>query len=329
MLKKVLDKPEIWRVQVDLPQNPLKYLNCYVLPRGEHPLIIDTGFNRPECWQALSSGLEELGVDLSKASLFLTHLHSDHCGLAGQLADRGCTVYMSGIDYDYLTAAQNNGTWPAMEERFRSEGFPQEDIEAQNTGNQARLYAPNKPLFQVVRVSDGDRFTFGGENLLAIGTPGHTKGHLCLYLEEHQIMFTGDHVLFDITPNITSWLNMTDALGEYLESLKKIKAFPVKLALPGHREFEMPMAERVEQIETHHAVRLGHVLEHLKAEPGLTAFQVAQRLPWSMRGKSWADFPVTARWFAMGETLSHLDYLTLRGKVERREEQGELRYYLA
>lgn len=77
MVEKAWDVPDIFRIYVSLPDNPLKNLNSYVLRTAEASLIIDTWFNRPECWEALWSGIEELGLDLSRMRLFLTHLYSD------------------------------------------------------------------------------------------------------------------------------------------------------------------------------------------------------------------------------------------------------------
>ena len=83
MVIKVWDNPEIFSIQVDLPQNPLRNLNVYVIRTPDQNLLIDTGFNRYECCAALWAGIRELGLDLNKTSVFLTHLHSDHIGLAG------------------------------------------------------------------------------------------------------------------------------------------------------------------------------------------------------------------------------------------------------
>lgn len=327
MVEKILDQPEIWRIRVDLPDNPLKYLNSYVLPCHKRPLIIDTGFNRPECMAALEAGLKELGVELSQADLLVTHLHGDHSGLAETLARQGCTVYMSQTDHEYLGRMLAGQMWPILEDRFRLEGFPQQDITAQQSFNQARLYAI-KQLFPVRPVTGGERLSLAGLSFTAIATPGHTPGHLCLYSEQHQIMFTGDHVLFDITPNITCWSTMRDALGTYLESLEQISRFSTAHALPGHRESGPSLNARIREIQEHHTARLGHIKSILCAEPGLTAFEVAQRLPWSMRGKGWVDFPVTAKWFAMGETLSHLDHLLCLNQVERIDRHGHTRYFV-
>ena len=39
----------IFRIEVPLPGTPLKSLNAYCIVGGERALLIDTGFNLPEC----------------------------------------------------------------------------------------------------------------------------------------------------------------------------------------------------------------------------------------------------------------------------------------
>ena len=129
-------------------------------------------------------------------------------------------------------------------------------------------------------------------------------------------MFTGDHVLFDISPNITSWLEMEDALGSYLDSLRAVRELPVRLALPGHRG-RGELAPRVGALLEHHARRLEELRTILRNEPGLTAYQAAGRMRWRIRASSWEDFPLAQKWFAVGECMAHLDYLRLRGLAAR------------
>ena len=50
MLTKVAEN--IYRKTVPLPNNPLRDINAYIIT-GEKNLLIDTGFNRPECEEAL------------------------------------------------------------------------------------------------------------------------------------------------------------------------------------------------------------------------------------------------------------------------------------
>lgn len=70
MVTKINDVPAIFQIYVPLPDNPLKNLNCYVLKSGNEALVIDTGFNRPECKQALEYGMKELKIDIEHTSFF-------------------------------------------------------------------------------------------------------------------------------------------------------------------------------------------------------------------------------------------------------------------
>ena len=160
-----------------------------------------------------------------------------------------------------------------------------------------------------------------------IHTPGHTKGICCLYLPEQEIFFTSDHILFDITPNIQVWPNMSDSLDHYLESLEKVRSLPVQMALPGHRKGSTSIVGRIDEIKEHHRRRLNEVLSIAAARPGSTAYDIAPHMTWSMRGKKWHEFPPTQKWFAMGETLAHIEYLLHHGQLRREEQGGVFRYY--
>ena len=58
MYEKVYSNPDVYKIFVPLPDNPLQNLNCFVVKCGKENLIIDTGFNRPECEQAIMEGLK-------------------------------------------------------------------------------------------------------------------------------------------------------------------------------------------------------------------------------------------------------------------------------
>ena len=124
-------------------------------------------------------------------------------------------------------------------------------------------------------------------------------------------------MLFDISPNITFYEEMDDALGCYIESLRRVRDLPVTLALPGHRELgKISLPERVDKLLRHHQRRLQKSVNAIGENPGITAWELAALLNWKIRAASWEDFPTTQKWFALGETIAHLDYLLLRGLVE-------------
>lgn len=314
MVEQLFHTPDIYRIYVPLPDNPLKYLNCYVLMSKGETLIIDTGFNRPECREALFDGLDELHVDFTHTRLFLTHLHGDHSGLTEALIEKGVPVFMGAIDYNYLCSQITSNGWQTMEQIFLSEGFPMEEIEKQKKGNQARLYSPQHP-FPAATVQDNDVLTVGNVSLRCIHTPGHTPGHICLYIEEKEILFSGDHILFDITPNISVWRNVPYSLANYLESLQKIQQLKVSHTFPGHREFHGDIRERIDALTHHHHERLREIQSAIDAHPDCTAYETAGRISWSARGRAWEDFSPNQKWFAMGETLAHIKWLADNGAV--------------
>lgn len=214
-----------------------------------------------------------------------------------------------------------------MEEKFYREGLSRDLIELQRTVNPARAYAPNIFLTPTPYPT-GTRFRSEIIHSAVSGHRGTLPGHTCLYMEKEKILFCGDHILFDITPNITMWRGVEDSLGNYLESLKKIKALDIRLALPAHRKNDMDVYERIRQIEEHHARRIHQTLSIVREKPGLNACQIGARMTWSMRGKNWDEFPIQQKWFAIGETISHLDYLMKRGLITRHDEK-EIIYYTA
>jgi glyoxylase-like metal-dependent hydrolase (beta-lactamase superfamily II) len=176
-------------------------------------------------------------------------------------------------------------------------------------------------------VEDGTILEYGGRKLQCVFTPGHTPGHMCLYDRENEILFSGDHVLFHISPNICRWEGVDDSLGSYLKSLERVKSLPVRHLYPAHREETGNLKTRVEELEAHHAKRLLGTKEIVRDNPGLTAYDIAGKMRWSIRAKSWVDFPLTQKFFAVGEALAHLDYLEKRGEIQREKSGDKVHYF--
>jgi len=327
MVTKVWEGPDIFSIQVDLPQNPLRDLNVYVICTPEQDLLIDTGFNRYECCSALWSGVRELGLDLRKTSVFLTHLHSDHTGLAGDFAERGCPICMGRIDYEYLSGMMAGKNLSEIEGLFRREGFPEEVLSRQGRENQGRRYGV-KQMFPAQLVEDGATLWLGDLAVQCIHTPGHTPGHMALYLPQQQLLFSGDHILFDITPNISVWSGVADPLEDYLASLEKIRALPIQAAFPAHRHRGSDVYRRIDELQAHHKERLEEIGRAVEEHPGSTAYQIAGMISWSARGLGWEQFPPHQKWFAMGETLAHLCYLERKQRLVRSDGGDVFRYHI-
>lgn len=321
--------PGLYRIPVPLPGNPLKELNAYLLRGNERSILIDTGFRQEECRSALFAGLEELGCQGQPVDVLLTHLHSDHSGLAVEAAGEQGHIYISGIDRSSLAdEAARQMYWALSQARFLAEGFPQDMLDRLDRTNPARSMAPPPVQGPYAGLEDGQLLELDGWKLRCLLMPGHTPGQMCFWLEEQGVLFTGDHVLFDITPNITSWPALSDALGAYLNSLDKILPYGNALALPGHRKGGS-VPERVEALKRHHTRRLEEALEAVRRHPGTGAYELAGYMTWKIRAASWAEFPETQKWFAVGECMAHLDHLMALGEVRRSVENGRNTYWTA
>ena len=229
MIEEVL--PYIYRIEVPLPRNPLKAVNSYVIKEEGRSLIIDTGMNRKECMDAISAGLQELDVDLEKADFFITHLHADHLGLVSSLATDTSTIYFSQVGAAFVNST---GFWQEAIDFAGKNGFPEDDLQRAVGSHPGYKYSSKSQLdFHVLK--EGDTISIRDYMFECIETPGHTKGHMCLYEPKKKFFMSGDHILIDITPNISLWSDAGNPLNEYLMSLEKVYNLDIEIVLPGHR----------------------------------------------------------------------------------------------
>ncbi|SDH84114.1 Glyoxylase, beta-lactamase superfamily II [Desulfosporosinus hippei DSM 8344] len=316
-------RPNLFRIEIPLPKNPLKALNSYVIKGPERNLIIDTGMNREECLKAMQAGLIELSVNLNVTDFFITHLHADHLGLVANLASSTSKIYFNGPDAELIKFP----SWEEEKHFAKIFGFPEDELEAAIAMHPGFKYGNTKKVdFEILK--QDDVLSIGDYSFKCIETPGHSPGHMCLYDSSKKILVSGDHILSNITPNISLWGDDWDPLGVYLKSLDKVSILDVELVLPGHRALITSCRERIQELKLHHQERVDEILAIL-SRGNLNGYQVAAQMTWDMTYESWEMFPVTQKWFATGEAIAHLKYLEGKGKVRRETQQGKLVYTLA
>jgi len=315
--------PDLYRIEIPLPDSPLKYLNSYVLRSAERNLIVDTGLNRSACLNAMNKGLRELNIDLNRTDFFITHLHADHFGLVNRLTTDNSRIYFNRPDAELIE------TWEGFEPMIKyagANGFPENQLRAALQQHPGHKFASDwNPDLSIL--SDGDIFSIGDYRFRCIETPGHTPGHICLYESAKKFIIAGDHILGDITPNIQCWSDNTNPLKQYLASLDKVFDLEVELVLPGHRRLFRNYRERINELKDHHENRIDEVRQILVEGPK-TGFQLAAKMKWDIDCDSWEQFPVAQKWFATGEAIAHLRYLEAQNELVRETHSQLITYAL-
>ena len=319
--------PSIWQVGVPLKGNPLKELNCYMIKGSDRNLVVDTGFNQPEGREILLNALDTLGFDLDKTDVFLTHLHVDHSGLLGAIKNDHNTAYASAYDSATVNAvfkAASTPSTPVVSRHVRM-GFTAKDGDV--AGNMPAVHNRVEREIDFTVVADGYEINIGGFRFVAVDFSGHTPGLLGLYEPDKKLLFSSDHILAKITPNINFWSFDFNALGTYMMNLKKAREMDVAHTFPAHRVLIEDHVERVDQLLAHHDRRLNEVLGILE-NGTCTVYEVASGMRWDFGGGNFLDFPVTQKAFAAGEAMAHLEHLLVEGKVVREEREDVLYYSL-
>ena len=316
----------IYLAELPLPNNPLKYLNFYIVKGQEKDMIIDTGFNREDTKDEILKIFDKLNLKPEKTILFLSHLHSDHTGLASYMEEIGLTVYASKLDGYLLnnSVEKTDLMWRDTIQQGIWQGLEEDQLDLED--HPGFKFRPTAHL-NFVPAIPGEYIQIGDYDFEIIDLKGHTPGIVGLYERKHKILFCGDHILGKITPNITFWgFQYGDSLGIYLKSLDYVYNMDVDYLFSSHRFLIDNHRERISELYKHHDKRLDEAREALKKSGRSTVRTVTKQLHWDIKSKNWDEFPKSQKWFAAGESHAHLEHLRALGEVTMDVEDGVLYY---
>ncbi len=298
----------------------LKFASVYRLNTGNHSYMIDSGMDRTAMEFLESNGLDFKSIN----AIILTHMHIDHIGGAKSVQEKyGIPVYINSRDREKVLSIQNDiSGFLRYSKTFLAEmGVP---------GNMTEAMGENHPIaaelnnYEHVDLEVFEKMPSTLNEIEYFHVPGHSPGSTCFLPKNSGVIFTGDHILQRITPNISYYDEKEDMLMEYIESLNKTKAMGKEKAFPGHGEPFEGINERIDQIISHHNERIreiGSILEDGKK----TAYEVATKMHWS-RGRTMDSMNLMERNFAVGEAIAHLRYMENKGYAESHL-IGGIRYY--
>ena len=154
-----------------------EYGAVYVLD-DERPAVVETGIGTNH--GLVLDALDEVGVDRDElAAIVVTHIHLDHAGGAGFLAEAcpNADVYVHEIGAPHLVDPTRlvEGTKAAV-------------------GDQWEFYAEPRPVSEdrVVEIDDGDVIDLGAHELEVHAAPGHAPHQVVFEDPANDAVFTGD-----------------------------------------------------------------------------------------------------------------------------------------
>jgi glyoxylase-like metal-dependent hydrolase (beta-lactamase superfamily II) len=305
----------LWSIPVPIPNNPMRYVLVYALESQDGLVLVDAGWDDDISWEVLTDGLASIGARLSDIrAVLVTHFHADHLGLADRVrAASGAWVALHRLDAEAATDLGRDSDRLArgLREHLTRHGMPEPQIGDLLSRMPIDRFA-HSPVADVL-LEDGETITVPGRSLRVVWTPGHTPGHTCFYEADRRLMFTGDHVLPRITPQVAIFSTSAgDPLRDFLRSLDRLDRYPVDEVLPAHEYRFRGLSGRLADIAAHHTRRLAEIQAAVRSAPGPTAWQLAAELTWS---RSWDRIDVFGRQLALGETLAHLVLLAERGEA--------------
>src|ERR687887_47270 len=102
--------------------------------------------------------------------------------------------------------------------------------------------------------------------------PGHTPGLVCLWVPEHGVLFSDDHLLERVSPNPLLDLEgqrepTHRALVEYIRSARRAQDLPARLIAPGHGEPFTGHVELIDRLLGFYEKRQARILDLLTDGP--------------------------------------------------------------
>jgi len=192
-------------------------------------VLMDTGF--PGQTNDIVRAINAAGLSAEKIThIILTHQDIDHVGCAKELLklSPGAQIMAHAEEVPYINGEKTPIKFAAMFEHYDSLTADQK-----NWCEQLKQTFPRLAISVSRTLSDGEVLSVCG-GIEVIHTPGHTPGHICLFLRGSRILVTGDALnVLDgklMGPNPQYTFDME--LG--LCSVEKAKKFPFNAVVSYH-----------------------------------------------------------------------------------------------
>jgi glyoxylase-like metal-dependent hydrolase (beta-lactamase superfamily II) len=282
-------------VRVKVRSYPEAYSpNVFLVVDGSDAVMVDSGFPDDGSVNTRLEYLRSLGSPNLKL-IALTHHHFDHSsGAYRYQQETGVPVAMHPVEAGLLKQAARS-------------------VSPERTAEERKLRRQAARVKVDMQLDDGTAIPVGRLTLRALLMPGHSAGHMCFYLEDGKVLFSGDNVLGIGTTAIAP-PPYGDML-QYLDSLRRMQSLDATIICPGHGPIVHQPRRKIQELIDHRRERDEQVL--------LLISQGKDRLSQIVWG-IYPELDPRLERMANGQILSHLYKLQAEGRLTMKEEGEEI-----
>ena len=219
----------IYMLEIPSITNPQQLIHPLVINNKDKLLLIDTGY--PGQVEEIKKAIEGKELNFNNlVAILLTHQDIDHVGCVNAILSEipNVQVFASEIEEKYINGTESPTKLAALEKNL--DNLPEQ---AKHLYDKMKNFYGNNKINIDLTLNDGNCIP-GFQNITVIDTPGHTPGHISLYIKDNKTLITGD--AFVIKDNKLSFtdpsLNFNDEM--YIESLKKLSNYDIDTVICYH-----------------------------------------------------------------------------------------------
>jgi len=221
-------KREVYKILLESDLPAIEPVNVFLLA-GDELVMIDSGDGMDSSMKKLSDELKNLGFELKDISTIInTHGHIEHFGGNAAIKDISGARILAHTLAVPLIEDMRNQVPPESELKdlpeeislyIRARSMMYEDLRTTNVD---------------LQLEDNESIPIDDYSLRIIHTPGHTRGHICIYEEEDEILFAGDLIMEKGTPYVGTLPGQYGDMADFLRSLRRLKDLKIKRLLQSH-----------------------------------------------------------------------------------------------
>jgi len=312
------------RIEIPTPF-PVGSVNCYLI-EGSPLTLIDTGPKTSKSLDAIWQALRNRSYEMSDIEqILITHGHLDHIGQAAQFVRAReqvhgipTEVWIHSKDGNALLNYEEHAAiyMESFERLVVTSGVPEKEAQRLSPKRLVEYYMSiREPVPTARTFENGASFKTGIGELTAVWVPGHSSGSVCYVCDEKQVIFSGDHILGNISSNPSISFDSHEKIGmlTYLDSLDCISSRETYIALPGHREPIHDIKSRIEDLRAEYDRKFQTAVDSLTSSPQ-TVYQISRIL--------YGDYDTKSLVLALAETHDVLRILESRNQANLIEQQG-------